>query len=115
MGYRGKKNVTLTTVSVSFVHPRIMKGLEVYLALWYSWAFFILDNCAYNVYILIKRWGDMFEWDENKRHINIEKHGIDFVDAKELWLGEVIEIISPQTSHGETRINPLLSGSRRDK
>ena len=46
----------------------------------------------------------MFEWDENKRHINIEKHGIDFVDAKELWLGEVIEITSPQTSHGEMRI-----------
>jgi uncharacterized DUF497 family protein len=22
-----------------------------------------------------------FEWDENKRRVNIEKHGIDFVDA----------------------------------
>ena len=53
----------------------------------------------------------MFEWDENKRHINIEKHGIDFVDAKELWLGEVIEITSPQT---QPRRN-AYSGSRRDK
>src|SRR3954471_6673467 len=25
--------------------------------------------------------GPPFEWDENKRRFNIEKHGIDFVDA----------------------------------
>jgi uncharacterized protein len=26
-----------------------------------------------------------FEWDENKRHLNIAKHGIDFVDAIEAF------------------------------
>ena len=25
---------------------------------------------------------ERFEWDENKRQINIEKHGIDFADKK---------------------------------
>ncbi|MFK7847003.1 MAG: BrnT family toxin [Rhodothermales bacterium] len=45
----------------------------------------------------------MFEWDEKKRQSNIEKHGIDFVRAKEMWLGTVIEVPSPQTNHGEAR------------
>jgi len=26
-----------------------------------------------------------FEFDENKSHSNLEKHGIDFVDAQQLW------------------------------
>ena len=26
-----------------------------------------------------------FEWDENKRHSNVAKHGIDFADAKEVF------------------------------
>ena len=26
-----------------------------------------------------------FEFDENKSHPNLEKHGIDFVDAQQLW------------------------------
>ncbi len=26
-----------------------------------------------------------FEWDENKRHANLEKHGIDFVDAIQIF------------------------------
>ena len=26
-----------------------------------------------------------FEWDENKRELNLEKHGIDFVDAIEVF------------------------------
>ncbi|MBR6900719.1 MAG: BrnT family toxin [Synergistaceae bacterium] len=28
-----------------------------------------------------------FEWDENKRQINIEKHGIDFADAVKIFEG----------------------------
>ena len=27
-----------------------------------------------------------FEWDENKRRANIEKHGLDFNDAKDVFL-----------------------------
>jgi len=28
---------------------------------------------------------NIFEWDENKRTLNLEKHGIDFVDAIEIF------------------------------
>lgn len=36
-----------------------------------------------------------FEWDEDKRASNLEKHGIDFVDAQDLFDGrDVIEIDS---------------------
>jgi len=45
----------------------------------------------------------MFEWSENKNRRNIEIHGIDFVRAKEIWGGEVLEIPSPQAEHGEER------------
>ena len=44
-----------------------------------------------------------FEWDETKRLANLEKHGIDFLDAMEMWQGNVFEVLSPQTGHGETR------------
>ena len=32
-----------------------------------------------------------FEWDEAKRLANIEKHGIDFDDANEMFDGHVVE------------------------
>ncbi|OGT34191.1 MAG: hypothetical protein A3C44_03055 [Gammaproteobacteria bacterium RIFCSPHIGHO2_02_FULL_39_13] len=40
-----------------------------------------LDNktiCIYNC-------NYSFEWDENKRLSNLEKHNLDFFDAHELW------------------------------
>lgn len=46
----------------------------------------------------------MFEWDEDKRRKNLEKHGIDFIRAKEIWNGPVVEGPSPQTGHQEERI-----------
>ena len=46
----------------------------------------------------------MFEGDENKNLRNIEVHGIDFVRAKEIWAGEVLEIPSTQFEHGEERV-----------
>jgi hypothetical protein len=46
----------------------------------------------------------VFEWDEEKRRRNIEKHGIDFIDAKEIWQDLVIEMPSGQPHHGEDRI-----------
>jgi uncharacterized DUF497 family protein len=37
-----------------------------------------------------------FEWDDNKRRANVEKHGIDFVDAKEVFDDpEAITLKSP--------------------
>lgn len=44
-----------------------------------------------------------FEWDEQKRLRNVRKHGIDFVDAKEIWRGRVLETASTQSRHGEER------------
>jgi uncharacterized DUF497 family protein len=44
-----------------------------------------------------------FEWDEAKRLANVAKHGIDFVDAKQIWLGDVLEIRSSQDHHREPR------------
>lgn len=45
----------------------------------------------------------MFEWDEEKRQINLDKHGIDFIDAKDIWAGSVLEIASLQ-DHDEERM-----------
>ena len=44
-----------------------------------------------------------FEWNEAKRRVNIGKHGIDFVRAKEIWRGDVLERRSSQNHHSETR------------
>ena len=44
-----------------------------------------------------------FEWDEQKRQANIEKHGIDFYGAKQIWNNDVLEIPSPQSQHREQR------------
>lgn len=45
----------------------------------------------------------LFEWDEAKRQQNIKKHGIDFYDVREIWLGDVLEYASWQSHHGEER------------
>jgi uncharacterized protein len=46
----------------------------------------------------------VFEWDEEKRQSNLNKHGLDFIDAKEIWSGAVVELPSPQGQHSEERI-----------
>jgi hypothetical protein len=43
----------------------------------------------------------IFEWNERKRLTNVAKHGIDFIDAKEIWAGDVLEAPSPR--HEEAR------------
>jgi uncharacterized protein len=44
-----------------------------------------------------------FEWDENKERKNIEKHGIDFDQAKSIWNGSVLEI-ARSDHYGEERV-----------
>jgi uncharacterized DUF497 family protein len=44
-----------------------------------------------------------FEWHEAKRRVNLVKHGIDFIRAKEIWRGDVLELPSFQDRHGEPR------------
>jgi uncharacterized DUF497 family protein len=52
------------------------------------------------------------EWDEAKRANNIRGHNIDFVRARTLWQGPVLETASNQTHHGEIRMlaTGLLDG-----
>lgn len=44
-----------------------------------------------------------FEWDENKRISNIEKHGFDFIDAWQLFDNEYIRERAKLGKNGERR------------
>jgi uncharacterized DUF497 family protein len=43
------------------------------------------------------------EWDQAKRQTNILKHGIDFVDAIEIFVGRFIETEDRRRDYGERR------------
>jgi len=44
-----------------------------------------------------------FEWDEAKRKSNIEKHGIDFVDALVIFDGYTLTVEDDRHDYGEER------------
>jgi uncharacterized DUF497 family protein len=44
-----------------------------------------------------------FEWDEEKRLANIRKHGIDFLDAIQIFDGYTVTIEDTRFDYGETR------------
>jgi hypothetical protein len=44
-----------------------------------------------------------FEWDENKRKSNIQKHGIDFKDAKQVFEGITLTFQDNRFDYGEQR------------
>lgn len=44
-----------------------------------------------------------FEWDEAKRRANLQKHGVDFIDAAKIFAGPVLESIDDREDHGEER------------
>jgi uncharacterized DUF497 family protein len=48
-----------------------------------------------------------FEWDEGKRLANILKHGIDFVDAIEMFGSRIIETEDIRREYGERRYRAL--------
>jgi len=49
-----------------------------------------------------------YEWDENKRRINLEKHGEDFADVVQLdWTSAIIQKDDRQ-DYGEARYNAFL-------
>jgi uncharacterized protein len=53
-----------------------------------------------------------FEWDENKRKLNIKKHGFDFADAKEFFKKEPIIFPDTRRDYGENRyiaMGPLMN------
>ena len=45
-----------------------------------------------------------FEWDPAKRLANLRKHGIDFVDAVQLFEGAVLRVPQTRRDFGEVRI-----------
>jgi uncharacterized DUF497 family protein len=45
-----------------------------------------------------------FEWDEQKRLINLAKHGIDFEDARLIFDGPILEFRDSRRDYGESRI-----------
>lgn len=44
-----------------------------------------------------------FEWDEAKRHANLARHGIDFVDVLEVFEGDTVTLEDDRFDYGETR------------
>jgi uncharacterized protein len=44
-----------------------------------------------------------FEWDENKRQTNLEKHGVDFPDAARVLLGRPLTRQDSRQEYGEQR------------
>ena len=44
-----------------------------------------------------------FEWHEEKRRINRQKHGIDFQDAIEVFEGDTVMMEDDRFDHGERR------------
>lgn len=44
-----------------------------------------------------------FEWDEEKRNRNLEKHGVDFLDAVKIFLNPTVERRDDREDYGEER------------
>jgi uncharacterized protein len=44
-----------------------------------------------------------FEWDEEKRKINIAKHGVDFLKASLIFRGPSVDGVDDREDYGETR------------
>ena len=44
-----------------------------------------------------------FEWDEDKRLSNVEKHGFDFVGIEAVFEGETMTILDDRFEYGEER------------
>ena len=46
----------------------------------------------------------VFEWDESKRDSNLQKHGVDFVDAVKIFALTVVEQPDTREAYGEHRL-----------
>ena len=45
-----------------------------------------------------------FEWDEKKRHANLCKHGIDFLEAVEMFQSPMLVVADNREDYGEDRL-----------
>ncbi len=48
-----------------------------------------------------------FEWDDGKASANIEKHGVDFIDAVQIFASRTVEAIDDRQDYGEMRIRAI--------
>jgi hypothetical protein len=48
-----------------------------------------------------------FEWDDNKKRTNDEKHGVSFEDAPIVFSGEVVTFVDDRQPYGEERFISL--------
>ena len=48
-----------------------------------------------------------FEWDENKRLINIRKHGIDFADVPAIFELDTVTVLDDRFEYDEARYQTL--------
>jgi uncharacterized DUF497 family protein len=46
----------------------------------------------------------MFEWNEEKRQLTLEKRGLDFADVARVFDGDVLDIEDTRKDYGECRI-----------
>ena len=44
-----------------------------------------------------------FDWDRAKRRANIEKHGVDFIRATEIFEGPITDALDDRMDYGEDR------------
>jgi uncharacterized DUF497 family protein len=44
-----------------------------------------------------------FEWDESKNELNIEKHGLDFADGKEIFQAPMLTALDTRFDYDEDR------------
>jgi len=54
-----------------------------------------------------------FEWDENKRRINLRKHGLDFADAQLAFMDDAFVIPDDREDYDEDRY--ILLGPMRER
>ena len=51
-----------------------------------------------------------FEYDSNKSESNLDKHGIDFETAKELWDGDTVEFKANVKGESRSKVIGRISG-----
>lgn len=52
-----------------------------------------------------------FEWDEDKNEANVEKHGLDFEDASEVFDSPMLVALDMRQDYGEDRCIGLFAGA----
>jgi len=45
-----------------------------------------------------------YTWNNEKNHLNIRRHGIDFEDAKQIFEGPTVERVDDRFDYGEVRV-----------